>query len=306
MTTLYSYTYNDGDVSSPVRTGLPEFSSPIPGVKDELLLTQDFYWHRDSADAAGPTALNTPHPNYAAFVLVEEGPRKDMAGGFIRSTRVYAKVPATHYDWNKIQYSFIGLTRTFAGGGTQTRTRKTWDKDLLLQFDYALCPSNGTGAAWTDPIFGSYNVDTPGDIKDVLEMQYVAQAGSGGVLYGGIDLAVEILNLEGVVVPTWPSSEQYIGMIQDALTNRWANFDNLVTRPRAKVVLFPNPGTVGGLSHLAGAIDTANSIPSGSDANGNAKYSGTAAGGIMPVKTSVTERWRGNIFRRTSFWALAQ
>lgn len=297
----------DGDWTTATPVNIPEFESPIPGVAAEYMLKQRFRMSRNDYSTAGPLALNTAHPDYATFFLTSEDTRRDIGlGAMIEFTRTYCAVPATHYDWNKIQYSFIGLTRSFAGGGTQVRDRQSLDADLLLQFDYALCPSNGTGATWVDPIFGSYTVDKPGDIKDVLAMRYCAFAGNGTNVYGGVDLLVNILNLEGVVVPTWPSSQQYIGMIQDALTNRWTNFDNIALRPRAKVVLFPSPGTVGGIAHLAGAIDTANSIPTGADANGNAQYSGTAAGGIMPVKTSVTERWQGNIFRRTSFWALAQ
>lgn len=308
----YAYKFLDGTfdaASLGVRTGLPVFSSPIPGVKDDVILTQDFIWHRDAADSHGPIPLNSPHPTYSSYYLVEEGERKDMGGGFIRSTRVYAKVPATHYDWEPFLYSFVGVTQNIGGGATQTRVRRAWLVKSQVQYDYILCP--GTGGvgdpySFADPIysFGTYNVHEVGDVKQVLDMQYVAQAGVGGALYGGIQLAVDGLNLETTVLPTWPSAQQYAGMISDALNNGWGSAS------RAKVVPFPTSTLAGGppatSGHDIGVIDTTNSVPAGHDSNGNAQYSGTPAGGIIPVEPSRITRWRGNIFQRATRWVLAQ
>lgn len=294
----------DGDHSVATPLNTPEFESPIPRVAAEYLLREKYRMSRNDYEAAGPLPLNTPHPDYPTFYLVSESPRRDIGlGSIIDFERTYAAVPATHYDWNTIDFSAIGLTIALGGGAYQTRTRRQWNVDLLLQFDYCLC--TGSAATFVDPIFGSYSVSKPGDIKRVLDMQYCFQGTISGATYGGLSLATDILNVQGTVLPTWPTADQYLGMIEDALTNGWTNYDNIGLRPRALVVPFTSntlapPGGPFTSGHAAGVIDTAHSIPAG------ATYSGTPAGGIMPVKPSALEPWQGNIFRRTSFWVLAQ
>jgi len=91
----------------------PEFSAPLPGVNVDYILTQD--WQMDFNDFT-PLALNTPHPDFADFVLVSEGNKRDIQGGAIRWTRIYGKVPASYTEMSgTITYNFIGFQ-----GYTQT------------------------------------------------------------------------------------------------------------------------------------------------------------------------------------------
>jgi hypothetical protein len=73
-------------------------------------------------------------------------------------------------------------------------------------------------------------------------------------------------------------------MVSDAIVNGWNG-------TLSKVVLFPT-NTVGGsgAQHMAGAIDTSNSV----------------LGGLIVVEPGIPERWMGNIFQRVTRYVLAQ
>lgn len=267
-------TWTDGAYKTAFPVSLPVFSSPIPATTNHYILTQR--WTQFLNNWA-PLALNTPHPDYPLFVLAAEGPREDKGGGVVEWERTYAKVPNMHQEPESFAYNFIGMTTTLGAGGYQTRTRKSWVVPSMIRYDYFLVPSTGI----VDPILGGapYNINSAGDIKKILDMQYVYQGAVGGVTYGGISLATESLNVQGVVLPTYPTSDQYLAQISDALVNGW---NGTVT----KIIVFTT--TTG--SHQAGAIDTAN----------------TVLGGIIPVEASRLTRWNGNIYQRAVRYALAQ
>jgi len=283
-------------MSLDVPQNIPVLSSPIPGVKTEYLLTQDFVQDRASF---APKDLNSAHPysEFSTFLLVEEGERRDIGGGLVRWTRSYAKVPDTHYDWEMTNYSFIGLT---GSGGVnvptiQGRNRSSRQVKSRLQFDYFLVPSTGV----TDPILGGdpFDISDPGDIPKVWAMQYVFQAAFHGAVFGGIFYPTDVLNGASSSSPTWPTLEQYQGMMADALTNEWG-------AGVSKVILF-NDYTISGTyptlsGHYMGAVDTSTSVPA-------TTVDGThPGGGIIPIEDSRLVRWRGNIWQRITRFALAQ
>lgn len=280
--------FQDGDYSAADSISLPEFESPIPGLSDEVLFTQRWTMSRNAYDAAGPLALNTPHPVYPAYVLVEEGPRRDLSGGMVEFVRTYAKVPPSHSDPQDTNYSFIGTTISAGGGGgiaptLITRDRRQWKVKSKVQYNYFLVPSVNI----TDPITGDvYSINRPEDIEQILDMQYVFQNTVNGALLGGIQLATDTLNVAGSALPTFPSSDQYGTQIADALQNGW---NGTVT----KIVLFPTSTLAGNplnSGHMAGTIDTNN----------------TVLGGIIPAEPSSITRWKGNIYQRATRYVLAR
>ena len=286
----------DGDWSQPKSSGFPEFEAPIPGVPAEYLFTQKWQISRNALDAnpgAFPTPLNTPHPIYTKYVLVEEGPRRGIGGAFVETIRKYAQPPATHFDWNMFGYNFIGMTVAIPPGANNptlaTRPRRSWTVKSRIQYDYFLVPvTGGPPNNYTDPITGAQvAIKTPGDIPDILDMQYCFQNTVGGALLGGILLETDSLNLAASALPTVPSSEQYQAMLSDALQNGWNATTSIIK-------LFPTSTLSGGpppnAGHMAGTIDTANSV----------------FGGIIPVEPSRVDRWMGNIYQRATRYVLAR
>jgi hypothetical protein len=274
--------FQDGDLSvaKPVN-GLPEFEAPLPGVATEVLLTQKWQMNRNAYDAAGPLPLNTPHPIYPAFVLAEEGPRRGIGGPVVEFVRTYAKVPPSHFDWPDFTYTFVGTTIAIGNPATFiTRDPKAWKVKSQVRYDYFLVPSVGI----VDPITGDVvNINSPGDIQQILDMQYVIQNTINGQLLGGIILATNTLNVAGAVIPTYPTSDQYNAQMADALANGWNS-------TISKIVLFPTNTLVPGGGHMAGTVDTANSL----------------LGGIIPAEPSSLTRWKGNIYQRATRYVLAK
>lgn len=294
--------WTDGNFSSGNPSSLPVFEAPIPGVAAEYVFTQRWRQFRNNLDSSGPTALNTAHPTYSSFKLVEEGPRQEVDGGIVETVRKYAALPATHYDYDIFGYSLIGLlTQVATGAGpaytSVSRSREVKPLRSRVQYDYFLVPTSGSTTV-TDPITGtSVVISTAGDILNIQEMVYCyqntiyASGGSGTAIAGGITMKVDILNPAGSLLKTWPTSDDYNNvMVQDAISNGWSG---TVT----KIVLFPTTTYTGGppptAGHNAGAIDLTSTPHS-------------VLGGIMPVGASVLTRWLGNYYQRATRYVLAQ
>lgn len=271
----------DGNYQIATPINLPVFSSPIPSTTTEYLMRQEYQQFKNNFT---PLALSTAHPDYPTFLLVEETDKKDLGGGIIQWTRVFAAVPATHYETESFTYPFIGVLNLLPGGVLITRTRKAWTVKSRIQYDYFLAPSTVT-----DPILGTLiTITTFNDIPQILDMQYVFQATVGGALYGGITMATDLLQFASSSTPTWPSSDQYLAnFVGDALVNGWNG-------TIAKIVTFKTSTFSGGppptSGHMQGTIDTLNSV----------------MGGIIPAEPSRLTRWQGNIFQRATRYVLAQ
>lgn len=285
--------FSDGSWQTAKPSGAPVKESPIPGLPDELVLTQKFQMSRDAYDAAGPVPYNTAHYIYPDFLLVDVGPRRDIYGGNVEFDAKYAKLPPTHYEYPQFPFNTIGMTTAYPPGANNpvliTRNRRVYPVTSRVQYDYFLVPNvlRGNPIANFDPILGNtVNLQSPGDIPSILDMQYVAQNTLNGALLGGLVTTVDSLNLAASDIPTWPTSEQYQAMIADALTNGW---NATVT----VVVLFAT-STLAGVppnsGHMAGTVDTVHSTQ----------------GGLIPVERSRIDRWMGNIWQRATRYVLAE
>jgi hypothetical protein len=81
----------DGTWTTALAIDKPKFSQPIPGVNVDYVLEQTFVILNSSY---APLGLNTAHPNFGTFLLVEEGPRQPLGQGIVKWVRKYAKVPS--------------------------------------------------------------------------------------------------------------------------------------------------------------------------------------------------------------------
>lgn len=282
MSATYTHpSWVDGPYAIAKPVSLPEFSSPLPGIATEYVLRQKYQQFRNNFT---PLALNTAHPDYSDFLLVEEGPRQEIDGGVVEWVRTYAKVPATWSDWETFAYPFIGYLWEVSGVAIR-RAPDPRRVSIRVQYDYFLVPSNGV----TDPILGgsTFNISTPGDIPKIWAQLYCFQNTLNGATYGGLLFRTDILNPSGSTVPTWPTSDEYQTMISGALVSGWSS-------PISKVVLYSSNTLAGGpppnTGHIVGTVDTGNST----------------LGGQIAVDDSEIYRWMGNIWFRRSRWALAQ
>ena len=140
---------------------LPVLSSPIPATSAEYVLLQDFMQLRANFAA---TALNTAHPSagltpdFSAFVLVEEGERRDVGNGLVRWTRKYALAPEAWDYSESYAYTFIGFQGLIAnysgfGGGTFNpvvatgRIPQSWVVSSRVHNEYFLVGAGQTYAS---------------------------------------------------------------------------------------------------------------------------------------------------------------
>lgn len=266
--------FADGPWAIAKEVTLPEFSSPIPGVAAEYMLSSKWQIFRNNFSPLAITSANT-HPDYASYYITDEGPRQQITGGAVMWERTYCAVPATHNEWETFGYSFIGILQVLGTSGNQTRGTRLWKVSSRVQHDYFML-----GVNQTDPITGrNYTPSVPGDIDKILAMQYCYQATFSGDLLGGVTLTTDQINPSASSLPTVPSTETYLAMISDAISNKWG-------AGASKITLFATTNA----SHEAGTIDTSNS---------------TFAGQI-PADDSRLSRWRGNIWLRQTRYVLAQ
>lgn len=267
--------WTDGPLGIATPDSLPVFSSPISGVTGEYIFKQRFKQFRNQfAQLDVGAAPPVQHPDYPGYYIVAEGDRQEVAGGLVVWERTYAKVPATHNEFESFGYPFIGMIQLVVGGASQTRTTRTWEVTSRVQHDYFVM-----GKSQTDPITGrTYTPATAGDVDKILAMQYVYQASSGGITYGGVSLAVDQLNPSSASPPTIPTSEAYLTMISDAIANKWG-------AGVSKIVV-----SSGGGGNLPGNILT-----------GSSNYAGQ-----IPARDSRISRWQGNIWLRVTRYVLAQ
>lgn len=269
--------WTDGQYAIATPVSLPQFSAPIPGVKEKYLLEQRWQQFLNNYNSAGPIALGTAHPDYPNHKLVEEGPLEDIGGGVVQWTRKYCKVPATHNEWQTFAHQFVGMTIAFGTGAYQTRDPQNWVVTSRIQHDYFLVPSTGV----TDPILGgdTFDITGAGDIPSIDPMFYVIQREVSGMLLGGLSLEINSLNVSGAAIPTWPTSEQYQTMMAQAEVSGWNS-------AASNVVLFTT--TTSG--HAALTVDTDSST----------------LGGQIPAEASRLDRWMGPIYVRRTRYVLAQ
>jgi hypothetical protein len=130
-------------------TGNPVFSTPIPGVNSPYIFSQKFM--QPTANYS-PLALNTVHPTYGSYILVEESDFQDLGGSLQSWQRVYASIPAEHIEVQTDGYDFIGFTgEIFNNKVTTVVNAGRWRFHRIVNhkivYDYFLVD----GAIITDP-----------------------------------------------------------------------------------------------------------------------------------------------------------
>ena len=174
------------------------FIAPLPHTSENLVLRQDFMQHQDDFEAL---ELNTPHPDFTDFRLVEEGDKQNLGGGVLRWTRTYAKKPESWSETggNTI-YAFIGFDGTFGGGVNVTvvsgRPRTSKVVPVRIQRDYFLVGFDG-------------DYDTSEDIPTIAEQKYYYDTEAFAVDY--------LSDSPPYVTATTPSTTNYIAMIGDEI-----------------------------------------------------------------------------------------
>ncbi len=173
--------YADGTYTAPFAVSLPELSAPFPRVNLDYVLTQN--WVCNLANYT-PAALDTAHPDYAAFLLVREDNKRDLLGGKVQWTRTYAKVPASWEDAATINFTFPGSN--FAVGAVAVRNPFARTVVARVLYEYFLCSDGQT-------------YPTPKEIPVIPVFQpYLSAWG----VHSYTNILRMPLDAEGVTVPT--------------------------------------------------------------------------------------------------------
>jgi hypothetical protein len=151
-----SLAWQDGDFTvAAAQTPLRPASATPDGKYN--ILSQDFMQFVANF-AALP--IGTAHPTVADYFLVEETPPQIVGGGVCRWTRVYAKVPDQHNEYQSFAYNYIGFVGSQGYGFTVVSGRQREIKNVKsrIQYDYFLA--------------GSPTYPTPEAIPLIIEQKY--------------------------------------------------------------------------------------------------------------------------------------
>jgi hypothetical protein len=210
-TPLPNLIFASGDHSTAQACDLPIFRERFPGVNIDYVFTQDFI--QALADYI-PLELNTAHPDYAQFILVEEGAQTDLGGGRVKWQRKYAKVPATHSQPQTMNYNFIGYFGT-SGINVPTavgRLRLQYTVAARVQYDYFLLDK------------------ASGNITDA----------SGAVVYDGPDGTLPPLDRVPILLP-----QEYYGAsvysVQNKIVIDEIAYSQNALAPAVPQILYPTP-----------------------------------------------------------------
>lgn len=328
--------FTDGDFSGSVfgdaglACSLPQFEFPIPATQPNApvpnpvcqpyILKQDFMqfllnWK--------PLGLGTPHfskgmtPDYSSYVLVAEGPLRDMGAGLVRWTRTYAQIPATHYEWESYNMTYPGLVGFYSGSIAGTvwffgRNKVQWRVTSMLQHDYFFVdPTGDSGHAGND-VTGNGTLATPyasaNAIPEIYKFPFCAQQNLAilgqNATYGGPNFPQDWLaNTAGYlngssgspyVFASFPLESNYIQQCQDALTNGFSS-------PPSLVILTNNVSGTNPIVNTNGMV-----VCSGVSAPPVITPGVTNLTGVIAAEDSTLDRWMGNIFRRRTRYVLAR
>lgn len=140
----------DGNFDIASAVGPVLFTPPIPGVNVKYLLEQQFLQNQATFVEL---ALNTAHPDYPSYVLVEETALQMAGNGCVTWTRRYAQTPSQHFEFETFAYNFIGFSGVVSNVGADPgahtvftgRLRFTQVVPVKITYDYF--KSDGTIAS---------------------------------------------------------------------------------------------------------------------------------------------------------------
>ena len=87
-------TLDESSLTTPLINGPKRWRRDIPYVDQLTSFQQDYMVLRASFD---PTPLDTPHPDEAGYYLVDESALRTLSGGVVEFTREYARLPDSHF-----------------------------------------------------------------------------------------------------------------------------------------------------------------------------------------------------------------
>lgn len=207
--------YSDGTFTTAARISLPVGSSPIPGDVTEYIMRDRWMQLRRNFT---PTALNTLHPEFKVannwardFYLVAETDREDAGNGLVVWDRIWAALPATHYEHETFVYNFIGFAGAY-GVNAQTATgRDRKAKPVLSKLEFKYYLHDSTLQANSDPKY-----KTVGEIPLVAETRYYEA--------GFTTLETDYLkDSPPYATATVPSKTTYESWITDCATNKFGS-----------------------------------------------------------------------------------
>lgn len=182
----------DGDFTVASATAKPTFSNPFPEVNVQYVLRQPFMQLLANFAALD---LNTAHPDFADFKLVEESDRIPIGAGLVTWERTYASLPADFDQFESTNYFYIGYyglslaINVTASTGRKRRSRRV---NSRITNEFFL---TGPG--------GSY--DDPADIPIIAAQIYY---------YGNPDVVEDYIgDSPPLDTPTTPSRTDYEAMI---------------------------------------------------------------------------------------------
>jgi hypothetical protein len=181
----------DGDFTVAVATAKPAFSNPFPEVNLGYVLRQPFM--QLLANYA-ELALNTAHPDFASYKLVEESERTPIGAGLVTWERTYAALPTAFDQFETTNYNFIGFFGTFGINTTAVSGRDRFVKAVTSRVynEFFLV---GTGGSYT----------TAADIPYLTAQEYYVGEATQKTDYLGDD---DILD-----TPSTPTRTDYEAMI---------------------------------------------------------------------------------------------
>lgn len=193
------------------------FSKPFAeaGVNVDYLLRQTFMM---ALDSYVPLPLDTPHPDYPDFILVQEPEIEDAGiGKEIRIPRVYAKKPESFTEpGGNYAYNFIGYFGAFGINTTAVtgRERFTDYAEVQVTRDFFLIGPSGDYATWQEiPIIAEtkYYSGTP-----TLRMDYL---GDDDVLQ--VATTPSRTDYEAMIAADAADTESFSIVVEPSTVTRW-------------------------------------------------------------------------------------
>jgi len=128
-----SYTWTDGDLTTPQIDGPKRWLRPFDDDFSQVVFEQDYQQFEDDF---APLNLDTPHDEILDAFLVKESEPQPLGGGVIKWTRTYSRVPASRaifesYSWTvpgigtEAVYSDVNITGNSSAAGVTTLTTAT-------------------------------------------------------------------------------------------------------------------------------------------------------------------------------------
>lgn len=214
----------DGDFTIALACGLPRFSQPFTGDKKKYILEQDFTQFVDNFVALN---LNTNHPSYPTYKLVEESPLQDQGGGIVKWTRTYAAIPDARDDYSTLAYNYIGYYGTIANIAVAIaypvigRNRFTEPVTCRIRSDYFLCAIGQTYPTPASiPVISAQLYYVPlGTISGSTFTSTYPAGSTNDILYGTqTDFLWDNSGAHafpGAIIPTRPTRTEYQTLINN-------------------------------------------------------------------------------------------